>query len=289
MKGTGTEMPDEPPIHHNCRCVIVPALEGMRDDPSQKALSYEDWFNRQDEAVKLDILGPSRYREYLFEGKAVTRFAKNGRIMTLKELGIERETRTKLFKEIIEIEEMNNVNNDNFATESDELRERLRKHRDRIYDKMTDVQKMGLENYSDAKLDYGYVKINETLFNDWKGDLVTDNKIKTLDSIFDNAIIQENIITYKGTEAKWYKNWNVGEIKEYKAFLSTSISKKIVEEDFLNYTDEMFIEILVPKGTNGFYLGDKSECNWEEELLLNRGMKFKVLEKTAHYMKLLIV
>ncbi|MDR1838957.1 MAG: hypothetical protein LBQ93_05155 [Treponema sp.] len=95
MEGEGTEPPDLPPLHRRCRCTIAPILEGMRDDPSQTQLNYEDWFNRQDEATKLDILGPARYKEYL-DGKAVTSFASNGVIKTLKDLEIDRITRAEL-------------------------------------------------------------------------------------------------------------------------------------------------------------------------------------------------
>ena len=97
MEGEGTEPPDEPPLHHNCRCIITPVLKGMRDDPSQTKLNYADWFDRQDNATKLDILGPARYREYV-NGKKVTSFAKNGRITTLKELRVSRIKRATLIK-----------------------------------------------------------------------------------------------------------------------------------------------------------------------------------------------
>ena len=97
MPGEGTEPPDEPPLHHNCRCIIVPVLEGMRDDPSQTKVNYQDWFDRQEKGTQLDILGPARYKEYL-NGKAVTAFARDGRITTLKELGVSRIKRSTLIK-----------------------------------------------------------------------------------------------------------------------------------------------------------------------------------------------
>jgi hypothetical protein len=89
-----TEAP-EIPLHKNCRCIIVPVLEGMRDDPSQIKINYKGWFDSQDNETKLDILGPSRYKEYL-NGKPVTAFAKDGRIKTLEELGIDRIKRADL-------------------------------------------------------------------------------------------------------------------------------------------------------------------------------------------------
>jgi hypothetical protein len=67
---------------------MVPVLEGMRDDPSQTQLNYTDWFDRQKDDVKLDILGPSRYAEYK-NGKAVTAFVKDDKVLTLEALKIE--------------------------------------------------------------------------------------------------------------------------------------------------------------------------------------------------------
>jgi hypothetical protein len=100
MEGKGTEPPDEPPLHHHCRCIIVPVLEGMRDDPSQTQLSYKDWFDEQDRITQIDIIGPARYKEYL-AGKKITSFSKDGRVLSLKELSIDRITRQQLFKEIV--------------------------------------------------------------------------------------------------------------------------------------------------------------------------------------------
>jgi hypothetical protein len=109
MDGEGTAPPDEPPLHHNCRCIMVPVLEGMRDDPSQTALNYKDWFNEQDKETQLDILGPARYKEYV-NGKAVTSFARDGKIKTLKELGVDRITRKELLEQIDTIEKMTTDN-----------------------------------------------------------------------------------------------------------------------------------------------------------------------------------
>jgi len=71
----------------------------MRNDPSQTKINYSDWFERQDRNTQIDIVGPARYKEYI-NGKKVTSFAKDGRITTIKELGIDRTTRQKVFEEI---------------------------------------------------------------------------------------------------------------------------------------------------------------------------------------------
>jgi len=87
--------PPDIPRHFNCRCVIVPVLKGMEDDYTGSP-NYRTWFERQTEKTQIDILGPSRFA--LFKnGLPVERFVKDGRVLTLKELGALRTTRKELF------------------------------------------------------------------------------------------------------------------------------------------------------------------------------------------------
>lgn len=62
-------------------------------------MNYKDWFDEQDRNTQIDIVGPARYREYV-NGKEVTCFAKDGRVMSLEELSISRTTRLRVFEEI---------------------------------------------------------------------------------------------------------------------------------------------------------------------------------------------
>ena len=91
--------PAEPPLHPFCRCFMIPVLDGMADEPSQTQFNYQDWFEEQDRNTQIDILGPARYLEYK-NGMIVTSFAKDGRIMSLKELEIDRITLQKLYEEL---------------------------------------------------------------------------------------------------------------------------------------------------------------------------------------------
>ena len=87
IEGEGTMMPEQP-AHPNCRCMTVPVMRGTRDI-HENGPKYEDWFEGQKEERKLDILGPSRYAMYK-QGRKVTRFAADGRTMTLEQLKAER-------------------------------------------------------------------------------------------------------------------------------------------------------------------------------------------------------
>jgi hypothetical protein len=86
----------EHPLHHNCRCILVPVLEGTSDLVQSGNLNYRDWFNRQSEDNKLDILGPSRYAIFKKTGMGISAFIKDNKILTLKELGVNRVTRAQI-------------------------------------------------------------------------------------------------------------------------------------------------------------------------------------------------
>jgi len=357
MEGGGTEPPGEPPLHHNCRCIIVPVLEGMRDDPSQTQVNYQDWFDRQDNATKLDILGPSRYREYLDrESIAHFSFIKDGRIKTLKELKIDRLTRIELIKkeifdgetikelvkitgelpsyfdkvsendwqkilEIIRNNETGNIGKviitengivngkggiiipKNILTAIDE---RINKYdiaddaviklfqneHNKIYNKLTEGEE-GQKNAIDRYSNNLYAEINETLFNNtWGKNPQIKNSVGQIDSIMDIARVPQNVQVFRGTAANYYNDWEVGSNYEVPLYFSTSLKYEVIEDflvDFVVDNNEMIIEILVPKNTRGFYLGDNVHGNSEFELILDRNTIYKVLEKTDNFMKLQVV
>ena len=170
---------------------------------------------------------------------------------------------------------------------SDELKDKMQGQSNITFNNLTPGQTTAIKDYSDespGKIDYN--KINPALYDTKSMIPEIQERVNEIDSIMKHVEVSNNLITYKGTEAKWYDDWKVGEIHDIKAFFSTSISKDVVLEDFSEFTNSLLIEIQVPKGTNGLYLGTNSECDWEEELLLNRGIKYKVLEKTDKFMKL---
>lgn len=355
MEGEGMEMPDEPPLHHHCRCIIVPVLQGMENDPSQTQVNYKDWFDGQDEDTQLDILGPARYKEYL-NGKEVTSFARNGIVKTLKELKIDRITRADLIKNNIfegnTIKELVKVHGDlpgyfdklseddwqkivtmvkngetgnvgriiiskkgiinakgdvivskntliaigerqssvikekpQYEIVSDKLKEIMQNESNETFKNFTEDQKKAMNLYTNN----GYDAINSGLRN---ADLLipqAKETIEHIDTIMNSAAVKNNLIVFRGTQAKYYNDWNVGDIKEFNTYMSTTVTKEIVIEDFSNYKKPMFIEILVLKGTKGLFLGTNSACDWEDELLLDRNLKYRVLEKTEDFMKLLVL
>lgn len=87
-----TEKNMQPPIHHNCRCVILADFGEEETRASENGqtdkLTYEDWLNDQPEDVKNEILGETRTRLYeisKIEGKKIN-FVNNGKIVSVEKL-----------------------------------------------------------------------------------------------------------------------------------------------------------------------------------------------------------
>lgn len=84
-----------PPLHLNCRCVIVPVVRGdMPEFTDERAsefgvvegnITYEEWLGEQSSSVQKEILGKTRYEIYKETGK-IGQFVDNGKILTLSEL-----------------------------------------------------------------------------------------------------------------------------------------------------------------------------------------------------------
>ena len=96
MEGKGSKAPEQP-IHPNCRCFMVPILEGDTEAAKESRGGYDEWFKRQSEADQLDILGPSRFKKYK-DGKELQAFVRGNEIMSLDDLEVSRTTRKILFE-----------------------------------------------------------------------------------------------------------------------------------------------------------------------------------------------
>ena len=79
----------EQPLHPRCRCIMVMVLIDDSENV-QAGMNYKDWFEGRPEHQKIDILGLNRYKLYR-EGMEINQFALDGRVLSLRELGISRE------------------------------------------------------------------------------------------------------------------------------------------------------------------------------------------------------
>lgn len=80
------EIPEEIPVHPNCRCVLAGVTEDTDTEGFEADFSYDEWLHRQTDEVAEDALGPGRYALWK-DGMSVRSFIDtSGKTLTLDEL-----------------------------------------------------------------------------------------------------------------------------------------------------------------------------------------------------------
>ena len=158
----------------------------------------------------------------------------------------------------------------------------LQRQSDEVYNKLNKKEREALSEYTQG----GYLDIN--------GDLAM-NIENRYEADLNNAIskfkLKDDIIVYRGTCEKYYKNYKVGDAFEGKVFYSTSLDyeqAKVFADDITEYKHEydgyegVLLEIKVPKNSKALYVGgntDYKDGNYivnEYELLLSNKVKYKI-------------
>ena len=71
------------PAHDRCRCRIIPLPDFVSDEEAK--ITYSEWFERQPEKKKYNILGKTRFQLYE-SGMKIKQFVNNGKITPLKDI-----------------------------------------------------------------------------------------------------------------------------------------------------------------------------------------------------------
>lgn len=127
----------------------------------------------------------------------------------------------------------------------------------------------------------GYDEINRFLSGEPKQNTKLEEKIKNMDSAIAKYNLEDDIIVYRGTDRKYYEDLNEGDIIQEKVYYSTSLSQEVAEQfviDRKNPSEGILVEIKVPKGSNVLYIGNNAAFESEQEMLIGRNTKYKVLE-----------
>ena len=154
--------------------------------------------------------------------------------------------------------------------------EKLQKNSDTVYNKFTDKELKSLKSYTQG----GYQQINDYLVGDEYYQRGED--VKNINSAIRKFKLDKDLITFRGTKAKYFKGVSEGDVISGKVFYSTSLDKDqamAFYNDIKDYYEEeaKFLEIHVPKGSKALYIGANTnyEVN-EKELLLSNKLKYKV-------------
>lgn len=89
-----TDFGNQPPIHFNCRCLILPKINGydeLDDDDTRASengevsgkITYNDWLKSQPENIQKEVLGVTRFERFQKEND-VSEFVNDGKVVPLK-------------------------------------------------------------------------------------------------------------------------------------------------------------------------------------------------------------
>lgn len=144
----------------------------------------------------------------------------------------------------------------------------------------------------------GYIDINRRLRGLRLGDgtdsyaWLVDEQIANLRKAMDIfGGLKEDVVLYRGTTHKWISKKKldegdlgklVGTVISDKGFLSTSVVRKVAD-GFVRHNQTTsdpgyIIEYRVPKGTKGLYVGSLSFLDYEEEVILEPGLSWVIVE-----------
>ena len=161
-------------------------------------------------------------------------------------------------------------------------------------DKQTIDLKTTLSNNEIASLEeyvgIHYKEINETLKygkpkeeNEYYSLFEIKRDINNIDNAISKNELVDDVVCYKGTTSKYYKNLNVGDSTTVPLYFSTTmkegVTDKFIRRNINDKKEPILLEVRVPKGTNAIYMGDNFGSQNEYELLLDRNLQYKVIEK----------
>jgi hypothetical protein len=115
-----------------------------------------------------------------------------------------------------------------------------------------------------------------------------------IDSAMAKFELEDEITVFKGTQAAWYDGWEAGRVEPIKLYMSTSVSKdvaqKYCDEVRSDGADAIILEIIVPKGTRGIYIGSNTKAQENEfEFLIGHGLKYRVVERDENTLKMEVI
>jgi hypothetical protein len=164
-------------------------------------------------------------------------------------------------------------------------KEKLQRQSDKVYGRLTDDEYEALDDYTQT----GARIINKALHESSKDGIILD-KAHFIDSAMAKFKLENDITVFRCAESQHYEDWEVGSIKHFKAYMSTSISidkAQYFYDDLLERRKvPILLKISVPKGTPGIYIGDNTEYReLQDEFLLGRKLNYRVVERDKDTLK----
>lgn len=201
-----------------------------------------------------------------------------------KELYKKKEKEAKVIRKSIDKLQDKGYNNTKksveYAVVDNDFEKKLQQQSNTVYYQLNAYEREALSEYTQG----GYIYINGNL-----ADNIKNKYVDNLNNSIEKFKLTKDIITYRGTNEKYYKNLKIGDIFKGKVFYSTTINYEQAMEfayDHTKYDEEgykgILLEIQVPKNTKCLYIGSNTDYNDgnfiinERELLLSNKLKYKV-------------
>ena len=187
---------------------------------------------------------------------------------------------------------------EDFDTEYNDLNKLEEDECDKIYGdlelfstyewKLNRNEKVAIQKYTNESIDY-----NTYLRNKRMDDENINDTIDALSKAIDRFELKDNLKVFRISDDLLIRNKKVGDIVEDKAFISTTPIKSALydyKEKWGGGKDYNY-EILIPKGKGrGAYIAPYSHFGYtEEEFLLQKNSKFKILDIDGKNVKLELV
>jgi ADP-ribosyltransferase exoenzyme len=124
----------------------------------------------------------------------------------------------------------------------------------------------------------GYYDINDALRSNKSGSKNIKGYIQDIDAVMNESPgAPTNMLVYRGVSTR-YKDFQPGDIFQDNGYPSTSISEYNAD----SWKSGGTLEIRVPKGHKGIYIDTISNAPQEQEFLLPRGTKFRVVSNNRN-------
>jgi hypothetical protein len=174
-----------------------------------------------------------------------------------------------------------------FQAVTEAEKEKLQRQSDEVFGNLTHSEREAIDEYTKKMFE----QINVYLNTGNAADPEILEYVKNIDSAMAKFELEDKITVFKGTKAAWYDGWEAGRVEPINLYLSTSVSRDIAQE----YSDKIrrkgdepiILEINVPTGTRGIYIGNNTDAREDEfEFLAGHGLKYRVVERNGDTLKM---
>lgn len=163
-----------------------------------------------------------------------------------------------------------------FIMEDKELYTTGNKVHNLISGDLSNEEKIALLNYTGAM----FRSLNPRLRADKNASRDDKTDLKLIDNAFKKSKISQTCKVFRGISGdilNELRNFKENQIFVEKAFMSTTTDKKTAWS-FARGSSQGLLEIIIPTGTHVISVKNISQFKNENEILINRGSKFKIIK-----------